>query len=173
MSRTVFAVIWCLGSLFCGRAVAAPFTDKTIDIGWVSAGSSRLVSDCATVRFNNTHQYTIFVSSAGRVFMRRSFTSLGRGGGSDRAEIGPEQRSRNASIRFAGNTLVGTAVQPSGAVQFVVSFDAGYTACNLHVTYGRAGAARLVTRGPDGSSYEIDVIQALQPTCRITDGNGL
>ncbi len=112
--------------------------------------------------------FTIYVSSAGRVFARSTRTD---GPGPGLTGVKDVDPGGNA-FRFQGNSLVGTILLVSGASQMTISFDGAFQSCSVNAMAGRKSGHALKFKGVDGVTYE-----ALGPptisgqTCSITAGN--
>jgi hypothetical protein len=119
-------------------------------------------------------QHVVYVSAAGRAFVRatRSVNSLS---GGRTTEVGPGQSaSGNAEtreMRFEGGKLVGSFASVSGAARAVVSFDSAYSSCNASVIFGKQGGAPIKWHGLDGVLYEVQSVGVAGQTCTIRDGN--
>lgn len=169
-----FGVI-CAALLFAGTipVAGAPseLLNRTITLTWVNTGTGTRPTG-QVVNFQVAHSRTIYVSSAGRLFVRATRSVMGRGNATTRTrEVGPGEIGTPArDMHFSGNTLVGTQAFPSGAAQYVVTFS-GASSCSVSVVFGKSGSAPIRLRGPDDVMYEISDIRAASPSCSIRDGN--
>jgi len=112
---------------------------------------------------------TIYISSAGRVFMRTARRN--NANESDTSESGPEQTA--GSVHFSGDTLVGTIPGITGATQFVITFDGGFQSCNVRVVTGWPAGSRHVWRGIGGQTLEAVGEMTTTASCSIAAGNRL
>lgn len=120
--------------------------------------------------------YTVYVSSAGRSFIRQSrsinnpYFSAAR-----TTEAGPGQsQSGNAETRemqFSGGKLIGNAAFISGAARMQIGFDPNYTRCDVNIQFGKAGGAAIKWKGLDGVLYTVESVTPTGLTCTIQDGN--
>lgn len=165
--RSSVIMLHCTLVLSCTSAVAAPapLYNKSITIGWSEQSRQRSADGQTITPIINT-QRIIYVSSAGRVFVRWHRT--GRGG-EDNGERAPEQ-NRAGALNFQGNQLVGTYVFHGFARRLVVSFDAGFTSCNTSVVYGKSGGPAS-WKGLDGVTRELLSINVSAASCSIREGN--
>lgn len=116
--------------------------------------------------YNNINTRTVYISSAGRTFLRRSL----RGGKSARSgDVGPGEGT-NVSVSLQGNRLVGTEAFESGARQFIATFDPGFSSCTLQVIDAKSGGAAIRRKGPDGRMYTVTASTG-SPSCSIQSGN--
>lgn len=120
--------------------------------------------------------YTVYVSSAGRSFIRQSrsinnpyFTA------SRTSEAGPGQsqsgNSETREMQFSGGRLIGNAAFISGAARMQIGFDPAYTRCDVSVQFGKAGGAPIRWKGLDGVLYTVESVTTTGNTCAIQDGN--
>jgi hypothetical protein len=142
--------------------------NKTVTLSWSTSGSGRR-ADGTPASFSNINTRVIYISSAGRPFLRAQV----RGRKAARqAERGPGDNSpRGGSVSLQGNKLVGVEGFASGARQYIATFDPAFSSCSLSVIDAKAGAANIKRRGPDGAMFEIDNVSTGSPTCSIQSGN--
>jgi len=115
-----------------------------------------------------TETRTIYVSSAGRLFVRN--VRRNDAGATDQQERGPG----GGSARFSGNSIVGTIVRTSGAYQFTIKFDSAYQNCNAEMIFGRAAGERHTRfTSVGGVALEGAGQRSVSTSCSIASGNGL
>lgn len=142
--------------------------NKTVTLSWTTSGSGKR-ADGTPVSFSNVNTRVIYISSAGRPFLRAQVR--GRKAARQR-EIGPgETGPGGGSVSFQGNKLVGVEAFASGARQYVATFDAGFSSCSLSVIDAKAGGAKIRRKGPDGAMYELDNVSSGSPSCSVQSGN--
>jgi len=152
--------------LFAAPAFAAPpqLLDHTITISFTATGQAK----SAERQFNYNTQVSriIYVSSAGRLFMRHRATNpRGQSRGGD---FGPGEGG--GSFSFQGNRLVGVLPYGTGARQITVAFDPGFSSCTASVIEGGSGGI-IRRKGPDGIMYEITGASTSTVSCSIRSGN--
>lgn len=172
--RKYFAFVCLLGALSAGPSFAssAPQAalNKTVTLSWAVSGTSKS-ADGASNSFNNTVALTIYVSTAGRTFLKKRVTSM-RGKASRENSKGPgESGAYPGSVRFEGSKLVGVQTWASGATQFSATFDAGFSSCSLSVIDGKGAGGKISRKGPDGRMYVIDSVSVSSPSCSVQSGN--
>lgn len=144
--------------------------NKTVTLLWAISGSGKSV-DGAPVHFNNAIALTIYVSSAGRVFLKKRVTSL-RGRASREISKAPgESGAHPGSVRFEGSKMVGVQTWASGALQYTATFDAGFSSCSLSVIDAKGAGGKIMRKGPDGRMYVIDSTSIGSPSCSVQSGN--
>lgn len=171
------SLVWAafaLGGLTAERALAAPpqLLNKTIQFSW----STEIVQrgpEGRIVRPRLDANRTVYVSSAGRLFMRASRENrrlrLKKGG-----DLAPDVTATKAGeargLRFVGAKLVSNVAFAQGAGQATVSFDPSFSSCSLSIIYGREGGG-MRRRGLDGRMYDIQSITATGQSCSVREGN--
>lgn len=162
---SVLAVMAC-SAVWAGSAPPEAM-DKTITISFTATGMSKSAGG-ETHGFSTQISRMIYVSSAGRLFMRfRATNAKGRSRGGD---FGPDD-AKQGIFNFQGNRLVGVIPFATGARQVTVTFDPGFTSCTASVIEGHSnGVIRRL--GPNGTMYEVTSATVVNPTCSIRSGNG-
>ena len=160
------AALICLVStpLFAGNAPAG-LHNKSIVLSWSETNMHKRVSDGQTGTATPSLERTIYISSAGREFVRQKASS-GRNGRS--GEGGPERTS--GRFTFAGNTMVNMMGGDGLLRRLTVTFNPAFSGCQAAITIGKNGA-HPVTTGVDGATYEVLSISAGAVSCSIRDGN--
>jgi hypothetical protein len=159
-----------LFAAWLSAAMAAPaqLYNKSIDIFWGENTSNKRIADGVVVNTAGRLQLVVYISSAGRPFVRFS------GGGnasSHTGEFAPEKAGGH--VNFSGNTLVMAAQNKTGvARKITVTFDAGFTGCTASVMGGKTGASPT-WKGFDGAPYELLTINVGSATCSVKEGNAV
>lgn len=157
-----------LASTICAAEAAdAPpaLRNKSISIAYIVTVNA--VSDRGTTSKPRNVSQTIYISTQGRVFLKRSGS---HGPVSTTHQGAPEQTAGH--FRFEGNRLIGTRALIGGAAQMVVSFDPGYQSCTASVHFGRESGKPFQYRGLRGELFTATgVPTASTPTCSIREGN--
>ncbi len=163
-----------------GADVPAAAMNKTITISFIATGTAT-DPDGTTHPFNTGVTRVIYISSAGRLFMRQSTKSVGgadqknssgRPSSSYAADFDPgDSRTGKGSFSFRGDKLVGVVPWGNGARQFVATFDNGFSSCRASVIEGNTGSGWFMRMGPGGVVRRITNATATSPTCSIQSGN--
>ena len=134
-------------------AAAAPPTHlfgKSVTVSWTENRVQRDIDKQQPHSITSTVQWTMYVSMAGRHFVRQQRSSSGGGGGSntrDRAPgDGPAAGVQSGTINFNGTTMTQSAQYESGARQIVVSFDPSFGSCSARIIQGREGGRLQILR---------------------------
>ena len=155
MARFAYCIIFLMAALGAGPAISAPqgLLDKTVTMSWSTSGTGTR-ADGATTSFSNINTRVVYVSSAGRTFLRMQLRSSGRKGSSRGADMGPGEGGSKGAVRLEGNRLVGMEAFASGARQYVATFDSGFSGLpGYSIIDAKAGGAKIKRRGPDGAMY--------------------
>jgi hypothetical protein len=147
--------------------VPAGAMNKTVTVSFTATGNYK-GTDGRTGAFNTHVTRTIYISSAGRLFMKHEATNRT---GSRGGEFDPNDARRGkGSFQFQGNRLVGVIPYAAGARQITVSFDGGFSSCTASVIEGHSGGV-IKRKGPNGAEYEITRGSTTAPSCSIQSGN--
>lgn len=144
MARSAYCIPILIAALGASPAICAPngLLDKTVTMSWSTSGTGTR-ADGTSISFSNINTRVVYVSSAGRTFLRMQIRSSGRKGSSREAETGPGEGGSRGAVRLEGNRLVGTEAFASGARQYVATFDPGFSSCTLSVIDAKAGGAKI------------------------------
>jgi hypothetical protein len=166
----------CLVSGIPGAAVAAAapaqLLNKTIVISWGrDVTEKRGDGTIIDIHRNDTRQ--IYVSTAGRLFIRRTgqIRQLQRTKDVEPDAMTTPEGSRD--VRFEGNRLVLTRSHYRGATQLTIDFGPGFTSCTMKVVSGKEGGAPIVWRGLNGMPFEVISNTVTSSSCEIRDGNSV
>ena len=171
-------------SLLSVVAWAAPapkeVNGKSIAVTWTESVTGRFGNEQLVRNVGRSYQMNIYVSSAGRPFVRVVQSGFGgsygyalRMPGSRSSDIAPGEPPSTAKeyrVQFEGRSIVVYREFASGAHRIAVDVDGAGTACKASVVNGRqAGNAlqRTEGRGP----MEISSVQVGAVSCSIREGN--
>jgi hypothetical protein len=169
--RVLAAVVFLLYFAAPQARAAAPtaLLGKTINFTYTVSAPLRFPDGRVKVG-TRTETRTIYVSTAGRLFVRN--VRRNNAGTADKNEQGPGDSG--GSVRFAGNSIVGTIVRITDAYQFTIKFDSAYQSCNADLIFGHAaGEHRTLLRSVGGTVLEGAGKRSVSVSCSITSGNGL
>jgi hypothetical protein len=153
---------------------------KSIVISTSQTRTFRPVGGGETRTRNSSQEWIVYVSSAGRTFVRSNrAVSVPNHRHSDSKTIdtapgeGPIGVSTSSSVRFSGSTMIMQMQYGSGGTQITVTFDGGFTGCTASVANGREGNKHMVIRSRfDGSNNEILDMSTSVNGCSVRAGNG-
>lgn len=158
----------CLAVCLPVTASAAPaaLLNKTVRVSFTTSIPGKAADGTTAVRTRN-NSFTVYISSAGRIFGRRSRAD---GPLAQTKEAGPGDPGSN--FRFDGNRLVGVQTYMSGAAQMVVTFDAVGQSCNASFISGREGGRAFRWKGLSGVAYEATGPASWSNvSCSVSSGN--
>jgi hypothetical protein len=165
-----------LTTLLAGSAsaagVPAAAMNKTITISFTASGTGT-TPDGKTSPFTTSVTRMVYVSSAGRLFMRHTATANTKGRPTRGGDFDPAAQGagKGGSFNFQGDKLVGVLPYEGGARQISATFDAGFSSCTATVIEGNAGSGSFRRKGPDGIVREISNASTSGVTCSIQSGN--
>jgi hypothetical protein len=156
------------------HAAGAPqqLLNKTVTMSWTTS-STVTPADGQARNVTNANTRTVYISGAGRSFLRMQLTStrVSRGNRDSRSgDRGPDDTARG-SVRFEPGKLIGVETFTNGARQFIATFDSSYSSCTLSVVDAKAGNAAIMRRGPDGAMYKVENVTTGAQSCSIQSGN--
>jgi hypothetical protein len=152
--------------------------NKTITISFNSTGKATF-PDGRSHNFSTAVTRTIYVSSAGRLFMRNIISSAnGKRSASgdfapDDSGASPGYHPGKGSFQFEGNTLVGVTPWAGGARRITATFDPGFTSCTVTIIEGHEAGGVIRRKGPNGEMHEVTEAATSSPRCSIQSGNAL
>ena len=170
MKATRVAVAGILVALTGSPAFAevpAAAMNKTVTISFTSTGNSK-GPEGQTKGFSTSVSRMIYVSTAGRLFMRHTASNAkaSRGGDFDPNDA----HAGKGDFHFQGDKLVGVIPYAAGARQITVTFDPNFSSCTASVIEGHTGGI-MRRKGPNGVMYELSGVTTSSPSCSIQSGN--
>ena len=162
------AVATLVAPAFAG-GVPPQAMNKTIIISFTATGEAK-DPEGKVHNFNTQVSRIIYVSSAGRLFMRHRASNGKMSRGRDFAP-GEDGGGRGGSFSFQGNRLVGVMTFSTGARQFTATFDPSFSSCTATIIEGHASGGVIRRVGPNGIMHEITSATTLNPSCSIQSGN--
>ena len=174
------ATLGMMVALMPGRAVAqdapAGLYGKSIVLAWTENRMQRLAGSGGEFRPRAIAQsLSIYVSSQGRLFNRRSATNR-KGDAGKREGVGETGHSATGGLRdtrFQGDSLVISTELGSGARLMTVAFTNGFSGCSAKLSIAReAGKQTMQVKSlADGRAFEVQSVTADALTCAVKDGN--
>lgn len=149
---------------------------KSIVLGWTETRMQRRAGSGSEYQSRAIAQsLSVYVSSQGRLFSRRTATNP-KGAGGKREGVGEAGQSATGGLRnsrFQGGTLVVSTELAGGARLIAVSFGDGFATCTASVIVAReAGRQTMQIKSlADGGMIEVQSVTASAPSCAIRAGN--
>jgi hypothetical protein len=167
MKLTIWLLAVVVSAAQFGVALAAlpRLINKTITISWTEAVQQK-APDGRFLNNQVTRQRTVYVSSAGRIFVRSNNRSKG---GELNRERGPGYTAVG-TLNFQGNLLVGYDVNEGNARKLSVKFDSSFSSCTATIVWGKSGGTPRWL-GYDGVIYKILSVSVTGSNCSIREGN--
>jgi hypothetical protein len=162
-----------------GQAGAAPqaLYGKSVVVSFSESRVSRPVSGGPESTSQASGQFSVYISTAGRPFVRsnRTLTTGRRGAESKAIDTGPGGGPIGVSvasgIQFSGNSMTITNQMGSGARRITVTFDGG-SSCSATVLNAREGGKNMVIKSRyTGQNREVLSSQFSVTGCSVRDGN--
>jgi hypothetical protein len=149
---------------------------KSIIATWTENRMQRPAGKGEFRPLNIPNGLSIYVSTAGRTFVRRSASGRGGQGTASRDSFGSGASAGGAhATQFRGRALNVTASFVAGAARMIaIQFDERFSGCTAAVVIGRqAGGGIIRMKSYAGDDLEIQSASAGAATCAIRDGNVL
>lgn len=141
-------------------------------VSWSEAREQRTVGEENWRQAGGTETLSMYVSDAGRVFSRHSYST--RGGAAERAGQISGQSTR--SVNFNGHSLL--VIWPwggrgGGATRITADFDGSFSGCNAQVTRGKESAGTVIRVYSGIIKHDVDIrsVQISGISCSIRAGN--
>ena len=179
MRAGIVFVLWGLSAVsMSGIADAAPaqLYGKSVVVSISETRASRPVTGGPTTSSSASSQFSVYISEAGRPFVRSDRMSSTRRGTEQKAiDSAPGSKigvSESSGVQFSGNSMILTMRMISGARRITVTFDGGFTSCSATVLNAREGDKPMVIKNRyTGVDREVTSIQSSVTGCSIKAGN--
>jgi hypothetical protein len=155
----------------------AQLRSKSIVVSWTEERVQRHQGEGNFKTRQIPQTLTIYVSSKGNLFARRTATGGGRRAGTgSRDTVGRQATTSTGGprvLKFSGHTLSAIGGVDLGARSVSMKFDNGFSSCAANVVIGRqSGSATMrVTSLVTGETIEIKSAKAHGISCSVRDGN--
>jgi len=140
--------------------------NKTVTLFWGETNTWRRLPDGQTGSSTPTFERLIYISSAGRPFVRVN----AKAGSVAKQDFGPDANA--GRFAFEGLTMTNFAGRAGLLRKFTVTFDPAFSSCTATVAILKDGP-NPKTPGIDGAQYETLSISAGQISCSVKNGNSL
>jgi hypothetical protein len=154
------------------HAAGAPeaLKGKSVILSWSETRQQRHVGEPSFYPYNASVSLNVYVSTAGRVFSRRTTSTRAGSGTIERAPGGTGQ----GKALFSGQTMTLIGVTIGGAYRTSVDFDASFTSCSARVVLAFQSGRTSITLSPITKRYlEIKSTTINGMSCSIRAGNEL
>jgi hypothetical protein len=155
------------------HAAGAPdaLRGKSVILSWSETRQQRHVGEPSFYPYNASVSLTVYVSTAGRVFSRRTTSTRAGAGTIERA---PGGSAGQGKALFGGQTMTLIGVTMGGAYRTSVDFDASFTSCSGRVVLAFQSGRTSITLSPISKRYlEIKSTTVSGMSCSIRAGNVL
>jgi hypothetical protein len=138
--------------------------------------ASRPVSGGPTTNSSASMQFSVYISTTGRPFVRskRALTTGRRGTETKNIDTAPGGNigvSTASNVSFSGNSMVAIMAMTSGARRITVNFDGG-SSCSATVQNAKEGGKNMVIRSRyTGVQREVISSQITVNSCSVRSGN--
>lgn len=165
----VFAIV-----SFEARAAPTPaaLLGKSIVLTWSETRQQRTVGEQNFRSVNASHHLSMYVSGAGRVFVRQTIRTGSGTGSGDQVSGSPES---HVVPSFAGQTMTLFSPFRSGGMRrHDITFDAAFSGCTATVAFAKeVGRETAITGSLIDKRHlvEMQSISVANVTCAVQSGN--
>lgn len=146
---------------------------KSSILTWTEVRQQRVVGESDFHTVDGGVSVTLYISTAGRIFSRRTDSVRGRSGARERALDDAEVRTRGG--HFSDQTLTLISESKGGASRIAIEFDQSFASCRARVAVAfQSGKASIITLSPIIHKHiEIKSVSANGVSCAVNAGNAL
>jgi hypothetical protein len=158
------------------HAAGAPeaLKGKSVILTWTETRQQRVVGEPNFYSINGNDSTSIYVSTAGRVFSRRT-NSTRRGSGTVEQAPGVSGGAypKGAAL-FSGQTMTLIGETKGGAYRTLIEFDASFTSCRARRALAFQSGKTSIALSPIIHKYvEVKSVTVNGMSCSVKDGNVL
>jgi hypothetical protein len=169
----IAAPVYCVTVFPCqASAEVAPknLHNKTVSISWTDSFVEKRQSDGLIRKGGTVSQEIVYISSAGRLFVR---WSRGNGQWQLNHDTGPENAEADTMVFHKGTVVGFHKYGPTSSLvsRITASFDSNLSTCTASVIYGKAGGGPRTWTSHTGEEYEVEQLDVISATCDIKEGN--
>ncbi|MFL6817190.1 MAG: hypothetical protein ACJ8EF_04535 [Bradyrhizobium sp.] len=147
---------------------------KTIVLAWTETRQQRVVGDPNFHTINGWHGLSAYVSTAGRVFSRRTMSTRAGSAAIEHAPRDGGGAHPTRSAMFGGQTMTLIGETKGGAYRTVIEFDASFASCTARVALAFQPGKTSISLSPIIHKYiEIKSVTANGMSCSVKNGNVL
>jgi hypothetical protein len=145
---------------------------KSIILTWTEVRQQRVVGEPDFHTINGSVSVTLYISTAGRIFSRRTDSVRGRSGSRERA---PDDAGvRTSGDHFRDQTLTLISESKGRASRIAIEFDESFSNCRARVEVTFQSGKTEVTLSPIIHKYiEIKSVAVNGVNCSVNAGNAL
>jgi len=158
------------------HAAGAPeaLRGKSVILTWTETRQQRVVGEPNFYSVNGGISLSLYVSTDGRVFSRRTDSTRAGSGTVERAPgEGGAVRPTRAAL-FGGQTMTLIGETKGGAYRNVIEFDASFASCRARVTLAFQSGKTSITLSPIIHKYvEVKSVTVNSISCSVKAGNVL
>jgi hypothetical protein len=171
--RLVALLIASLATQAYGAGRPEALKGKSIILSWTEVRQQRVVGEPHFRTVSGSVSLVLYISTAGRIFSRRTDTVRGRSGAREWAPDDAGVRTRGE--HFSGQTLTLISERKGGASRIAIEFDQSFASCRARVAVAfQSGKPAITTLSPIIHKYlEIRSAAVNGVSCAVNAGNAL
>ena len=154
------------------RAAPAVLLGKSVVLTWSETRLQRRLGDQNFRSVNASHNLSMYISSAGRVFVRQTIRTRAGVGSGDQVSDSPQS---HVVPSFVGRRMtLFSPFRAGGMRRHVITFDAAFDTCTATVAFAKeAGRETAITGSLIDKQHlvEMQSIAVANVTCVVQNGN--
>lgn len=162
------AMILLVGTSMARAAPPPQLLGKSVVVSWTDTRSQRDGDNPEFHTVNGSHTLTVYVSTAGRLFIRQVNRTRAGSGNRDQA---PGDRGSRTAV-FEGQSMTVFGQTRGGAQRTIVHFGSGFTSCSATTGLGFENGQTSVSTSPiTGRRVEMRSLAVTSVGCSVQNGN--
>jgi hypothetical protein len=178
----VFTVLTLLSTVASAGSTPKDLYGKSITVQWNESLTGRFETEQFTRILGHAYEMNIYISTAGRSFVRLiqsnaggvSHASVAGGGSTQEPLLIAPGKSSSDHVDFQGHSIVVYREFQSGARRIAIDFEGAGKSCKATIINGRqagSNAVRRAMRGPEHGVFDASSIQIGSVRCSMQEGN--
>jgi len=158
------------------HAAGAPeaLKGKSVILTWTETRQQRVVGQLNFYSVNGSDSTSIYVSTAGRIFSRRTNSTRAGSGTVERAPGEGSGAYPKGTVLFGGQTMTLIGETKGGAYRTVIEFDANFVSCTARRAIAFQSGKTSIALSPIIHKYvEVKSVTVSGMSCSVKTGNVL
>jgi hypothetical protein len=158
------------------HAAGAPeaLKGKSVILNWTETRQQRVVGQPNFYSVNGSDSTSIYVSTAGRIFSRRTNSTRAGSGTVERAPGEGSGAYPKGTVLFGGQTMTLIGETKGGAYRTVIEFDANFVSCTARRAIAFQSGKTSIALSPIIHKYvEVKSVTVSGMSCSVKAGNVL
>jgi hypothetical protein len=174
LARPISLLVMLLATQAYAAGAPEALKGKSVILTWTETRQQRHVGEPNFYSVNGSVSLSVYVSTAGRLFSRRTMSTRAGSGAIELAprEGGGAYPTRTALFGAQTMTLIGET--KGGAYRTLIEFDASFASCSARVALGFQSGKTSISFSPITKKYvEVKSVTVNGISCSVKTGNVL